>query len=404
MYLVTDRSQKHIDLLNKLSKKTWNQMTLNEKEAWLTEAAMGAYNHIDLNRVESAVAELAGLLGLTLVTKTDWNVWDYPCQSEMERYLGNVVAIRNACDPNGNIPGFPPLPESMNNLTYEGANNIELTLSMAYTLSSIKKAVGTVISISDAIDSGLAGLKIFGKTTQDSTPTPNAPIPLVSAGDGGSITIKIGTSEPDANAQTLTVPTHNGLPGIPVASGGNYTDDNGQQWICDEIDFANKKYVQRVKKVIYDGSSDEAWYLTGTRLQLRISGILFPKTVDVISNCLCDHFEAKTVKNTYDGLVGISLQGLGNSYGSILIRYGETTDLEEWKAMLAESPITCLFALATPVETYFYMSAYEKLCTYDTTTTVYNDSGAGMEVSYYSSVKKDIDKKFSELEAAIVNS
>ena len=37
--------------------------------------------------------------------------------------------------------------------------------------------------------------------------------------------------------QLLTIPTPNGLPGIPVTSGGNYTDENGQQWICDELDF-----------------------------------------------------------------------------------------------------------------------------------------------------------------------
>lgn len=37
-----------------------------------------------------------------------------------------------------------------------------------------------------------------------------------------------------------------GLPGIPVDSGGNYTDSNGQQWIADEINFAKGKYIQRV--------------------------------------------------------------------------------------------------------------------------------------------------------------
>lgn len=40
------------------------------------------------------------------------------------------------------------------------------------------------------------------------------------------------------NSQTLTLQTPNALPGIPVSSGGNYTDENGQQWICDEVDLA----------------------------------------------------------------------------------------------------------------------------------------------------------------------
>lgn len=59
--------------------------------------------------------------------------------------------------------------------------------------------------------------------------------------------------EPYKQPQTLTVQTPNGLPGIPVTSGGNYTDSTGQQWICDEIDFKRGKYVQRIGSVLADG-------------------------------------------------------------------------------------------------------------------------------------------------------
>ena len=44
-----------------------------------------------------------------------------------------------------------------------------------------------------------------------------------------------------AESQALTYATPNGLPGIPVTSGGNYTDETGQQWICDEVDFSSGK-------------------------------------------------------------------------------------------------------------------------------------------------------------------
>lgn len=43
----------------------------------------------------------------------------------------------------------------------------------------------------------------------------------------------------------LTVPLY----GIPVASGGNYTDKNEQQWLCDEIDAMRGVYVQRLSTV-----------------------------------------------------------------------------------------------------------------------------------------------------------
>lgn len=46
--------------------------------------------------------------------------------------------------------------------------------------------------------------------------------------------------------QVITVQTSGGLHGIPVSSGGNYTDADGQQWVCDEIDLAQGKIIRRV--------------------------------------------------------------------------------------------------------------------------------------------------------------
>ena len=46
--------------------------------------------------------------------------------------------------------------------------------------------------------------------------------------------------------QLLTLPTPNGLPGIPVTSGGNYTDENGQQWVCDEVRSEERRVGKEV--------------------------------------------------------------------------------------------------------------------------------------------------------------
>ena len=54
--------------------------------------------------------------------------------------------------------------------------------------------------------------------------------------------------------QTLTLQTPNGLPGIPVTSGGNYTDPTGQQWVCDEVDLERGVRVQRVDKTSFDNT------------------------------------------------------------------------------------------------------------------------------------------------------
>lgn len=99
--------------------------------------ARGCYGYEDLNRVETAVAQLQELakqmdIHLDLTIKTDWgfpeifspNTW--PARQQMERYLGNVHALCDAL--------FLPVstPETMAHLTCEGANEIENALLSAY--------------------------------------------------------------------------------------------------------------------------------------------------------------------------------------------------------------------------------------------------------------------------------
>ena len=111
---------------------------------------------------------------------------------------------------------------------------------------------GNTVSVSDAFSAPLCGLTVYGKSTQDGTPSPDNPVPIVSAGDGGTITVTIGDGADER--QTITLQTPNGLPGIPVASGGNYTDQSGQQWVCDEVDLERGVKVQRVDKAAFDST------------------------------------------------------------------------------------------------------------------------------------------------------
>ena len=50
---------------------------------------------------------------------------------------------------------------------------------------------GNPIAVDDAFSAPLCGLTVYGKSTQDGTPTPDAPVPIVSAGDGGSVAVKV---------------------------------------------------------------------------------------------------------------------------------------------------------------------------------------------------------------------
>ena len=50
---------------------------------------------------------------------------------------------------------------------------------------------GNQLSVDDAFPAPLCGLTVYGKSTQDGTPTPDAPVPIVSAGEGGSLAVKV---------------------------------------------------------------------------------------------------------------------------------------------------------------------------------------------------------------------
>lgn len=60
------------------------------------------------------------------------------------------------------------------------------------------------------------------------------------------------SNEDGTESQTATLPYT--LNAIPVPSGGNYTDENGQQWIADYVDMAKGKLVRLVDSAKMDNT------------------------------------------------------------------------------------------------------------------------------------------------------
>ena len=223
--------------------------------------------------------------------------------------------------------------------------------------------IGNPISVDDAFPAPLCGLTVYGKSTQSGTPTPDAPVPIVSAGDGGSLTVKVtgknrmppnlkygdvlecfvkkntpitlvfkgdlvsqggnilffdennnqkwfgidagkaehhitypvdvtkfqyllanmasenvcltwNASSPDYEPyreQLLTLPTPTGLPGIPVTSGGNYTDSTGQQWVCDEVDLERGVRVQRIASFVINAENADNFFVTNAFTEITVA-------------------------------------------------------------------------------------------------------------------------------------
>jgi len=228
-------------------------------------------------------------------------------------------------------------------------------------------ATGTSIVVPDVGDAKQRYFSIYGKTTQNGTPTPDSPVELVSIGESGSITVDVGE-------QSMTIATPNGLRGIPVTSGGNYTDANGQQWICDEIDLAKGVYVQRVCVKILDGT--EGWeYENNKKYFVLHHSILGSASV---GTPYCSHFVRGTTSGSgyfFGGSVGFGFYHVSNS-------------VSKWQEFLSNhiangTPVELVCCLATPVETAL---TEEEIATYKTLneqTTITNDGNAHMKLEYF---------------------
>lgn len=242
---------------------------------------------------------------------------------------------------------------------------------------------GNPIAVDDAIAAPLRGLTVYGRSTQDGTPSPDNPIPIMSAGDGGSITVTL--SDGNGKTQTLTLPTPNGLPGIPVTSGGNYTDSTGQQWVCDEVDLERGVKVQRVR--IKALSPDIAWLHLKTNsgnnnFQVRIYNA---DVASIRKPCFCN-----ILRYTGNGWDDIP-QNLPKIYANdqeITISFppnSEYSSLEAFKQLLTNVKSVIYYTLATPIETPLTpaeIAAYKALTTYAPDTVVQASDGAGLRLNY----------------------
>lgn len=180
---VYNRTQRHVDRLKLLQRKGYANLSETERDEYHGYAALGAYNYTDINRVETAVAEIAELYGLTLTTAINHTYWTVPNHRYdgfvATRYLSNVVAIRDAALSMNSKLKFPILPDSMDHLTWEMANNIEKTLYIAYEFGK-NPDVGTTIS---ATHDGEGNVILMGVTA---------------TGDSGNVTMNDVTVADDS--------------------------------------------------------------------------------------------------------------------------------------------------------------------------------------------------------------
>ena len=240
----------------------------------------------------------------------------------------------------------------------------------------------------DASNKGLQSLTLYGKSTQDGTPTPEVPVEIV------SVENPIVTISGDNSEQSLSLPYT--LRGIPVTTGGNYTDEAGQQWICDTVELngdGTGKLVQRIMCKIFDGTET----LRNNWFPIMVYEIESPNFyANVDSDVTCNYFNHTYIGNVHGTTLAVgSLDKLG------------FTNVSEVQSLMLDSynngnPIVLQYALVTPIETELTaeeVAAFMALHTNKSNTTIFNSTGTNQTVEYTADTKLYIDNKIAELVA-----
>jgi hypothetical protein len=255
---------------------------------------------------------------------------------------------------------------------------------------------GNPISVDDAFSAPLCGLTVYGKSTQDGTPSPDNPVPIVNTGDGGTIVITI--SDKHEKTQTITIPTPNGLLGIPVAADGNYVDGTGQHWICDEVDFTNGIRIKRVSSfavtasMVRSLSSNLADYCAIVTPPPDFKSIFTNERIVLMSNRF--RFE-KNTKN----------EGVLFGYRDIIRLYFDPSKirtLADAKEFVTANHTNIAYETVDPIQTPLTpaeIAAYKAITAYAPDTVIQASDGAGLKLGY----QKDINIAIKKLEDAIAS-
>lgn len=220
--------------------------------------------------------------------------------------------------------------------------------------------------LADSDNGKIMDMMLYGKSSQDGTPTPDNPVEIKSVVNP---TVKV-TNEDETESQTVTLPYT--LNAIPVSSGGNVTI-NGQQYMADYIDVEKGKLVKKVKRIDLKNVSG----LTNLSYGTHANGVGY------LAYLISDSSNEKAIKdipplsNNYIGSKWTSKSGYVYvpSDRSVIIVDSRFTDRSTAVGLIQDTYI--IYALATPIEenlTAEQVQSLKALKTYYPTTNINIDS------------------------------
>ena len=237
-----------------------------------------------------------------------------------------------------------------------------------------KSVVGNPAIATDSLARMYPGIVMNGWTTQDGTPTPETPVPIVSAGTQNQetgkweyeITIANAQTDPDKN-QTVTLAADR-----PLTKWDRLVYMDGQwQW-----EYGGKN-------IVFNGS--ENWVITGVTSDEYQGFSLNSSDYNAMRSNLklvCDKFAYSTSNEINTCSQTNAVYGLRFVVST---EYVPNKTNEEFKNWLQSNPITVLYRLAEPVFTPLSeteQEAMNALHTYRPTTVLSNQQGCQMALTY----------------------
>lgn len=210
--------------------------------------------------------------------------------------------------------------------------------------------------------------------------------------------------------KNLILQTPDGIRGIQTLTNGNYVDETGQKWICDEIDLERGVKIQRIGRAKLNRVTttvDPQWYDSDQSYSYEITLFDDYKFYDSYAEPnegydLCDHFQTYSFSDFYRKNIETGLLA-GHSYVVVNIskslNIGATVD--EFKTWFNEHVILYK-RLQTPIETPLTdeeIAAYKALVAYAPNTTVQVEDGAEIKLNY----QRDVNIAIKALEDAIAS-
>lgn len=216
--------------------------------------------------------------------------------------------------------------------------------------------------ITDSDDGKIQDMMIYGKSSQDGTPSPENPVEIKSVVNP---TVKV-SNEDGTKSQTVTLPYT--LNAIPVSSDGNVTI-NGQQYVADYVDVERGKLTRMCKEKVFDGT--EKWRSESSYMVADIPNFSYVDNNNHkhMTYLLCNKYKVSTTIGDNDNLIFIRINGDGVVIKDTL----HQSTVDDWKKYLNDNPciVHCLSAIPEEIDlTTEEIIAFKSLVTCYPTTNI----------------------------------